>query len=274
MLSTGRVTRQQEARKGPAGACLGGGGRASRGTSRRGARTKPAGRAAAPARGVKGPARPRGAAPSQRLPRPAPLRARRPGRRQGRGTSWRGSDSKTSRTKERGGKGNESQVKAGGQATWERQAPAGGLRKPCGGGDKASRGLGTKGQPPSKSSLAFSLFLHRLSRETLLPSQTSTLSSPNSPSTDCFLLRVTATLHGLYRPEKRARDRRKRADGARRLPRGTNWPSRLVMWPANQGLSSEAESFFRHFFDSIGYRRRKTGIRVNDRWGQRARLCT
>ena len=46
------------------------------------------------------------------------------------------------------------------------------------------------------------LFLHRLSLEILLFSPTRTKSTPYSPSTDCFLLRVTATLHGLYRPEK------------------------------------------------------------------------
>lgn len=102
------------------------------------------------------------------------------------------------------------------------------------------------------------LFLHRLSQEIVLSSQTSTKSSPNSPSTDCFLLRVTATLHGLYRPEKRARDRRKRDDGARCLPRGTKWRSRLGILPANQRSSPEAESFLHHFFDLIGYRMRKT----------------
>lgn len=119
-----------------------------------------------------------------------------------------------------------------------------------------------------------SLFLHRLSREILLPSYTRTKSSPNSPSTDCSLLKVTATLHGLYRPKKRARDRRKRNDRARSLPRGTKWHSWLVIWTANQDSSSEAESVFRHFYDPIGCRMRKTWVRVNDGWGQRARLCT
>ena len=58
------------------------------------------------------------------------------------------------RTKKRGGKGNGNQVKAEGEARGERWAPAGGLRRPCGGAGKASRGLGTNGPTPSKPSLA------------------------------------------------------------------------------------------------------------------------
>lgn len=125
------------------------------------------------------------------------------------------------------------------------------------------RGQGLKGprneRPNSLQTQPRSrLYLHRLSRKILLPSRTRTKSSPNSPSTDCFLLRVKATLHGLHRPEKRARDRRKPDDGALWLPRATKWRSLLVILPANQRLSPEAESVFHDFFDLIGYRMRKT----------------
>lgn len=75
-----------------------------------------------------------------------------PARLQGWALPDKNKDSRASRTKTRGGRGSRRQVPQ--EARQERWGPMGGLKWSEGGGDKASRGLGTNGKPPAKASLA------------------------------------------------------------------------------------------------------------------------
>lgn len=124
-----------------------------------------------------------------------------------------------SSTKDPGRKAREAGAEApGGCAAASAPDRPGGLRRPYAEGERPHgafepvSSVQTRPRP--------SPFLRRSSQEAPLPPPTTTEPSPNSPNAHSSLLRVTATLHGLHRPEKRARDRRKRADGARCLPRG------------------------------------------------------